>query len=118
MASDSSEIQPERRVWPLSDLRTFGLLWLINKVVFHPRGFALGLELDDETGDVTGWGMIGDGTEPWSFGNLPDGTPIDDDSFTKVEAFLEMMRTPPEVLALIAEEAASTDTEGETPCPS
>lgn len=47
------------------DLREDGLLWLINRVVFHPRGFALGVVYRD--GVPTGWVLEGDGTEPWSF---------------------------------------------------
>src|SRR6266540_984695 len=50
---------------PFIDLSHSGLLWLINRVVFHPRGFALSLDI---RGDVaTGWLLQGDGTEPVSF---------------------------------------------------
>jgi hypothetical protein len=51
---------------PLSELRDTGLLWLINRVVFHPRGFALAL-ITDEAGTVTGWNLLGDGSEAWAF---------------------------------------------------
>jgi hypothetical protein len=51
---------------PLGELRSSGLLWLINTVVFHPRGFALALHVDD-SGAVTGWSLQGDGTEAWTF---------------------------------------------------
>jgi hypothetical protein len=51
---------------PFADLRPTGLLWLINTTVFHPRGFALALHLDDQ-GTATGWSLQGDGTEPWEF---------------------------------------------------
>jgi hypothetical protein len=84
-------VPAEGWVLPLSEMRSTGVLWLINKVVFHPRGFALGLDVDD-AGNVTGWTMIGDGSEPWAFGDLPDGTPIDDREFAKVEAFLDVLR--------------------------
>lgn len=57
---------------PLSELRDTGLLWLINKAVFHPRGFALALHLSDPdpagVKTVTGWSIEGDGTEAWIFG--------------------------------------------------
>lgn len=46
---------------PWAELSSSGLLWLINRVVFHPRGFALGASAD-------GWMLLGDGTEPWAFG--------------------------------------------------
>lgn len=51
---------------PLSELSDSGLLWLINRVVFHPRGFALALHADED-GTVTGWNLLGDGSEAWSF---------------------------------------------------
>jgi len=51
---------------PLSDLRDTGLLWLINRSVFHPRGLALALHCD-EHGTLTGWSLQGDGAEPWQF---------------------------------------------------
>lgn len=50
---------------PFLDLSHSGLLWLINRVVFHPRGFALALDIHD--GVATGWRLQGDGSEPWSF---------------------------------------------------
>jgi hypothetical protein len=70
---------------PFSEMREHGLLWLINKVVFHPRGFALAFDIEDD-GTVNGWGLLGDGTEPWSF---VDG---EDEEFAKVEAFLNSLR--------------------------
>lgn len=57
---------------PFEDLRTEGLLWLINTTVFHPRGYALGLvyENDDpeNLGACLGWELMGDGSESWQFG--------------------------------------------------
>lgn len=51
---------------PFADIRTTGLLWLINTTVFHPRGFALAMHFDDQ-GTAIGWSLMGDGTEPWVF---------------------------------------------------
>lgn len=51
---------------PFTELGASGLLWLINASVFHPRGFALGLELDAD-GNAIGWRLHGDGSRPWSF---------------------------------------------------
>lgn len=51
----------------IRDLRESGLLWLINRVVFHPRGFALGF-VADQAGDFIGWQLLGDGTEVWQMG--------------------------------------------------
>lgn len=57
---------------PFGELRTSGLLWLINRVVFHPRGYALALHFEgndsSQLGACTGWSLMGDGTEPWSMG--------------------------------------------------
>lgn len=54
------------------ELRSSGLLWLLNREVFHPRGYALALnfEFDDDgvLGVCTGWTLLGDGSEPWSMG--------------------------------------------------
>lgn len=49
---------------PFSDLRDSGLLWLINRSVFHPRGFALQLAVNLETGEIIGWRLSGDGSKP------------------------------------------------------
>lgn len=38
------------------------LLWLINRQVFHPRGYALAY--DDATKEFV---LLGDGEEPWTF---------------------------------------------------
>jgi len=48
---------------PFVELSASGILWLINRVVFHPRGFALALHKDTETGEVTGWSIRGHGDE-------------------------------------------------------
>lgn len=50
----------------LSELSPTGMLWLINRQVFHPRGFALAL-VKNEDGEVIGWNVLGDGIEPWYF---------------------------------------------------
>lgn len=49
-----------------AELQSSGLLWLINRVVFHPRGYALGIDFN-EKGEATGWCLIGDGSEVFSF---------------------------------------------------
>lgn len=69
---------------PFSELRDTGLLWLINTSVFHPRGFALAMHFDDQ-GAATGWSLLGDGTEPWTF-QLQDAEA--DRLFRAVEATL------------------------------
>lgn len=68
---------------PFEDLRTTGLLWLINTTVFHPRGYALGLDLDAD-GKAISWTLMGDGEEPWQF---VAGDAIDD-AFAAVNELL------------------------------
>lgn len=58
----------ETRPW--EELRSSGLLWLINRVVFHPRGFALAVVRRE--GEIVGWKLQGDGTEPWAFNGDED----------------------------------------------
>jgi len=50
---------------PFAELSESGLLWLINRVVFHPRGFALALVRREGDGEITGWRLLGDGGGPW-----------------------------------------------------
>lgn len=56
----------ERDGRPLAELRDTGLLWMINRSLFHPRGFALALVYDAD-GQCTGWELLGDGSEPWTY---------------------------------------------------
>lgn len=82
-------VQEGREVRPLSELREHGLLWLINRAVFHPRGYALGLEVDP-AGNVIGWTMYGDGTEVWRYGeDVPE-----DELFAAAETFLASLAGP------------------------
>lgn len=70
---------------PFEELSDSGLLWLINRTVFHPRGYALALTVTD--GEATGWSLLGDGSEPWQFGG--DET----SNFRRAEATLNAHRT-------------------------
>ncbi len=78
------------------DLREDGLLWLINRVVFHPRGFALGYDAGPDE-----FHLLGDGSEPWRFASVADvmaqmGDPrkavSEDDLFASVEAVFQRAR--------------------------
>lgn len=55
---------PRVRSW--NEFRKSGLLWLINRVLFHPRGRAINLVFN-EGGESLGWSLHGDGKKPWSF---------------------------------------------------
>jgi hypothetical protein len=46
------------------DFQQDGLLWLVNRVVFHPRGYTLGY--DPETKDFY---LMGNGKEVFTFGD-------------------------------------------------
>lgn len=74
------------------EIRTFeewrdtGLLWLINRTVFHPRGFALALVYAD--GVAVGWSLLGDGSEAWMYGDEQAET----EKFRAVEATFAQLR--------------------------
>jgi hypothetical protein len=67
------------------DISASGLLWYLNRVGLHPRGFALaGLynaPRGTEDRHLIGFTLLGDGSEPWGF---PDE--VDDEYFARVEA--------------------------------
>jgi hypothetical protein len=70
------------------DLREDGLLWLINRVVFHPRGYALAVGTEDDAGKFF---LLGDGSEPWSYVDTDEAraTGKDEDSlFDRVRQIL------------------------------
>ena len=70
------------------EMRDEGLLWLINRVVFHPRGYALAFHFNDD-GEAIGWSIMGDSSEPWSFGVQPDGCPTEVELFKRVQELLK-----------------------------
>jgi hypothetical protein len=74
---------------PFGDLSDSGLLWLINRVVFHPRGFALQLARRETDGEIIGWRLAGDGSELWRM----DG---DEPEFDAAEATFAAARSHPE----------------------
>lgn len=84
-------VEARRSVWttpphlPVTDLHSTGLLWLINKVVFHPRGFALAMVYQD--GEFAHWVLEGDGSEPWRF-----GSGVDEEQFALVEDLFRAAR--------------------------
>jgi len=61
------------------DLQADGVLYMINKTLFHPRGYALAIT---EEGAFELWY---DGSEPMSF----DLGPLEDDLFNSFNALLE-----------------------------
>lgn len=75
-----------RLLRPFSELSTTGMLWFINRSVFHPLGFALAVQKEAD-GTVTGWTMQGSGDECWTFTN-----DADDEEFAKAHTFLRSLR--------------------------
>lgn len=72
---------------PLLELSDSGLLWLINRVVFHPRGIALALH--EEGGEAVGWSLVtATEGEPFTF---PES--VDNDGFRRAEATLNAALT-------------------------
>lgn len=64
------------------DLRDDGVLWMINKAVFHPRGFALAVDVN--SGALT---LMGDGSEPWTYRH-----DMEDQLFAAFNALLDRAR--------------------------
>lgn len=62
---DSQIVPASATARSFDDLRASGLLWLINRVVFHPRGYALGFVYHE--GELAGWQIQGDGTDPFRY---------------------------------------------------
>jgi hypothetical protein len=75
---------------PFDELRESGLLWLINRTVFHPRGFALGL-VHGTDGKAIGWTLLGDGKEPWRYASEQS----EDRRFAAAEATLQAAKENP-----------------------
>jgi hypothetical protein len=93
VAHDSARgppLHPTRKVSAMSGYKLAlealvdkGILLMINTQVFHPRGVALSIVLDDN-GRPAGFEILGDGTERWDF----DDDPIVDE---KWKAFNKML---------------------------
>lgn len=67
------------------EFREKGLLWALNRHVFHPRGYAVAFHFDDD-GNVIGWSLLGDGTDIWAF--EPE---TDENGFERFNAFLKAL---------------------------
>lgn len=60
------------------DIIDNGILWMINKSIFHPQGYALALSTD--TGNFE---LFGNGDEPWSFAGVAEDA--------KLQAFRDVL---------------------------
>lgn len=84
---DSSTLDPDDTFVDWTELGESGLLWLINKVCFHPRGFALAIVTDSKTGKIKGWDLLGNGSEPWRFTEE-----VDNEYFHRAEGTLHRFK--------------------------
>ena len=82
--SNDEPKQTEATFRDFKQLSDSGMLWLINRVVFHPRGFSLTLHVDN--GVALGWSIQGNGKEVWTF-----STEDDDESFASANATLQAL---------------------------
>jgi len=96
---EKSNPLPARPAFAFDDLRTTGLLWLINRVALHPRGFALALEYAEGQPEPVGWSLTYAGVgEPWCFPHEEEP-----EKFQAIEGLLDLCRL---LGALPADEAA------------
>lgn len=63
-----------------------GVLWLINRTVFHPRGYALAY--GPETGEFT---LYGDGSEAWYYRSIKDDPEHGVDEDAKLRAVNDLL---------------------------
>ncbi len=78
---------------PFFRLHETGVLWAINRLVFHPRGLAFAVHYPDGTDpdeilrgehEPVDWSIVGDGSEVWAFEESTD-----DDGFRRFTEFLD-----------------------------
>ncbi|WP_353809145.1 hypothetical protein [Agromyces sp. SYSU T00194] len=84
-ATATDEVAPR----PWAELLDSGLLWLINRQVFHPHGFSLSVHTN-EHGEPTGWALRGDGTEIHAF-----PYELEQEYFERAMAEIEAARSQP-----------------------
>ncbi|MFD9107149.1 hypothetical protein [Streptomyces bottropensis] len=87
MARDANHhASPEPDFRPLLELSESGLLWLINRTVFHPRGLALALYQEGD--QARGWKLLtAAADEPFAFTD-----DVDNEGFRRAEATLRAAR--------------------------
>lgn len=84
------------------NLRRDGVLWIVNRIVFHPRGFALGVTEDG------GMRLYGAGAETWIYASdVPEQS-----AFVAFEALLDRAR---EHNAVTTKPRRKETSEGESP---
>lgn len=81
----------------LEELRNHGLIWAINRYIFHPRGMALAVNFDTDKIEktafetdvkISGWSILVDAEEcPWGY-----ETTLDADAYRRFEEFVERIK--------------------------
>ena len=91
-----TEICVESDALPFSELRRRGVLWAINRYLFHPRGYALALEYsegsDPERDEPSGWSIVAASpghTEPFRYAASVD----EDRLFQEFEDLLDEVQS-------------------------
>lgn len=89
LGTDIKDTTVQSEIMPFSALRTHGVLWAINRTLFHPRGYAMALDFEtpEALGEPQGWTLLGDGSEQYEYLNK-----ITNDQFTAFEALLRRQR--------------------------
>jgi hypothetical protein len=92
--TEPSRLTPSQTLWhgdpkgrPFYEMRETGVMWAINRVLFHPRGFALSFAVEKGTENVTGWQIVGHGNEVVAFTNGDE-----DVEFEAFTALLDSLR--------------------------
>jgi len=86
----ASESMPERDAFSWDQMLDTGLLWLVNRVVLHPRGLALAFDYGHGEAQPRGWSLVAaEPGEPFTFG-LPDG--YEAERFQAIEALFAQTR--------------------------
>ena len=67
LSAAETDVEVGYRGRPFYDMRATGVLWAINRVLFHPRGYALVFVVEPGTEDVIGWTISGHGSEVIAF---------------------------------------------------
>jgi hypothetical protein len=87
LTAEESRTEVGYRGRPFYDMRETGVLWAINRVLFHPRGYSLVFVVEHDTEDVVGWTISGDGSEVIEFTNGDEDT-----EFAAFAALLDSLR--------------------------
>lgn len=97
MTAEGRPQRPQSRVYSMEAMREHGVLWAINRLVFHPRGFALSLVYPDDATreqilahevEPIGWQVLDDGHEVWAFAQ-----DLDESGFLEFEELLRGLRS-------------------------